>query len=80
MDTKYTKEKKKVAHIINNRPVHPTIDNLKSIELIILPPNTTSKVQSMDQGVIGSWKAYYKALALQRLVVANDKGKGLPFF
>ena len=34
----------------------------------------------MDQGVIHSLKAYYKALALQRLVVALDKGKYLPVF
>ena len=80
MDTKFTKEKKKVALIIDNCPAHPTIDNLKSIELIFLPPNTTSKLQPMDQGVIRSLKAYYKALALQRLVVAINKGKDLPVF
>ena len=34
----------------------------------------------MDQGVIRSLKAYYNALALQRLVVAIDKGKDLPVF
>ena len=80
MDTKFTKEKEKVALIIDNCPAHPTIDNLKSIELIFLPPNTTSKLQPMDQGVIRSLKAYYKALALQRLVVAINKGKDLPVF
>ena len=80
MDTKFTKEKKKVALIIDNCPANPTINNLKSIELIFLPPNTTSKPQLMDQGVICSLKAYYKALALQRLVVAIDKGKDLPNF
>ena len=44
MDTKFTKEKKKVTLIIDNCPAHPTIDNLKSIKLIFLPPNTTSKL------------------------------------
>ena len=80
MDSKFTKEKKKVALIIDNCPAHPTIDNLKSTELIFLPPNTTSKLQPMDQGVIRSLKAYYKSLASQRLVVAIDKGKDLPVF
>ena len=80
MDTKFTKEKKKVAPIIDNCPAHPAIDNLKSIELIFLPPNTTSKLQLMDQAVIRSLKTYYKALALQKLVVAIDKGKDLPVF
>ena len=80
MDTKFTKDKKKVALITDNCPAHLTIDNLKSIELIFLPPNTTSKLQSMYQGIIRSMKAYYKALALQKLVVAIDKGKDLPVF
>ena len=80
MDSKSTKEKKNVALIIDNCPAHPTIDNLRPIELIFLPPNTTSKLQQMDQGVIRSLKAYYKSLASQRLVVAIDKGKDLPVF
>ena len=80
IDTKFTKEKKKVALIIDNCPAHLTINNLKSIELILLPRNTTSKLQPMDQEVIRSLKAYYKALALERLVVAIDKGKVLPVF
>ena len=80
MDIKFTKEKKKVLLIIDNCLAHPTINNLKSIELIFLPPNTTSKLQPMNQGVIRALKAYYKALALQKLVVAIDKGKDLPVF
>ena len=80
MDTKFTIEKKKVALIIDNCPANLTIDNLKSIELIFLPLNTTSKLQPTDQGVIRSLKAYYKALALQRLDVAIDKRKDLPVF
>ena len=79
-DAKFTKEKKKVALIIDNCPAHPMIDNLKSIELVFLAQNTTSKLQPMDQGVIRSLKAYYEALALQRLVVAIDKGKDLSVF
>ncbi|XP_065673883.1 tigger transposable element-derived protein 4-like [Hydra vulgaris] len=34
MDTKFTKEKKKEAFIIDNCPAHLTVDKLKSIELI----------------------------------------------
>ena len=45
MDTKFTKEKKTVALIIDNCPAHPSIGNLKSIELIFLPPNTTNSNQ-----------------------------------
>ena len=60
VEKKFAKEKKNVALIIGNCPAHPTIDNLKSIELIFLPPNTTSKLQPMDQGVIRFLKTYCK--------------------
>ena len=60
MDTKFTKERKKVVLIIDNCPAHPTTDNLKSIEAIFLPPNNTSKLQLMDQGAICSLKLITK--------------------
>ena len=41
-----------VAFVIDSCPAHPHIFNLKSIKLYFLPPNTTSKTQPMDQGVI----------------------------
>ena len=46
-----------VAFVIDNCPAHPHIDNLKAIKLYFLPPNTTSKTQPMDQGVVSSLKA-----------------------
>ena len=46
-----------VALIIDNCPAHPNVDNLKAIELVFLPPNTTSKTQLMDQGIIRALKA-----------------------
>jgi hypothetical protein len=38
---------------VDNCSAHPSIDNLKSINLQFLPPNTTSKLQPMDQGIMG---------------------------
>ena len=61
----FTKEGRKIALLIDNCPAHPFIDNLVSIELIFLPPNTTSKVKPMDKGIIRSLKAYYKALLVR---------------
>ena len=37
--------------------LHPVIENLKARKVIFLPPNTTSKLQPMDQVVIRSLKA-----------------------
>ena len=49
-DEKFENEGRKVALIIDNCPAHPVIENLKSITLYFLPPNTTSALQPMDQG------------------------------
>ena len=60
LDNKCLAEDRKIALIVDNCPSHPLINNLAAIELIILPPNTTSTSQPMDQGVIRSLKAHYR--------------------
>ena len=62
LDKKFTKLKKKIALIIDNFPAHRKINDITFIELIFVPPNTISKLQSMDEGVIWSLKAYFKSL------------------
>ena len=52
IDRRFTAEGKKIALVVDNCPAHPSIDNLVSVDLIFLPPNTTSKLQPMDQGVM----------------------------
>ena len=66
--------------MVDNCPAHPSIDNPVSVNLILLPPNTTSKLQPMDQGVIRSLKAYYRSLSVQKLIEAIEKNKPLPEF
>ena len=74
-DPKFEREGRKVAFIVDNCPAHPTISNLKAINLVFLPPNTTSKTQPMDQGFIGSLKAYYRATCVRKILDAVDNGK-----
>ena len=49
LDRKFAAQDRKIALIVDNCPAHPIVDSLKAIELIFLPPNTTSKTQHMDQ-------------------------------
>ena len=77
-DEKFENEGRKVALIINNCPAHPVIENLKSITLHFLPPNTTSALQPMDQGVIWSLKSKYRTHIIQNVLAAIDQGKQLP--
>ena len=72
--TKWDKKlNRKVALILDNCAAHPKLTALKNIELFFLPPNTTSKTQPMDQGVIQNLKLFYRQqLALRRLI-AHEK-------
>ena len=80
IDRRFTAKGKKIALVIDNCPAHLSIDNLVSVDLIFLPPNTTSKLQPMDQGVIRSLKAYYKSLSVRKLIEAIEKNNPLPEF
>ena len=59
-------------------PAHPRIDNLQAAELTFLPPNTASKTQPMDQGVIRSLKAHCRAKVAKRYIASIDAKKGIP--
>ncbi len=47
--------------ILDNAPGHPTAlsDLNEHVKIIFLPPNTTSLIHPMDQGIIATFKAYY---------------------
>ena len=51
--------------LIDNAPSH-IIDEYSNINIQFLPPNTTSKIQPLDQGIIRSVKcAYRKTIQVQ---------------
>ena len=66
--------------IIDNCKAHPHVENLGWVELIFLPPNTTSVTQPMDQGIIRSLKAEYRSLAVKKVISALEEKKALPKF
>ena len=59
-----------MALIVNNCPAHTNIIQLKTIKLIILPPNTTSILQPCDQSIIQNLKYYYRTFLLRKYLVA----------
>ena len=80
LDRNFGSKKRKTALIIDNCPVHPDVPVLEWVELIFLPPNTTSVTQPMDQGVIRGLKAKYRSLAVKKQITALEKGSQLPKF
>ena len=75
---KFSAAKRKIALIIDNCTAHPHVEQLASIELIFLPPNTTSHTQPMDQGVIHALQAKYRSLAVRKLIAALEKKNPVP--
>ncbi|GBN16501.1 Tigger transposable element-derived protein 4 [Araneus ventricosus] len=53
LDKRMTAECRKIALLFDNCPAHPKEinQNLKNVTVFYLPPNTTSKLQPMDQGM-----------------------------
>ena len=70
----------KIALIIDNCPPLPDIPALGQVELVFLPPNTTSITQPLDQGVVWSLKAKYCSLAVKKQTDTFGKENQLPKF
>ena len=69
-------EGRKITMIVDN--CHPHVEALQAVQLIFLPPNTTSKLQAMDQGVIKSLKAKYRSAVVKLYINRIESGQELP--
>ena len=74
LDRNFGSKKRKITLIIDNCPAHPDVPALEWVELIFLPPNTTSVTQPMDQGVTRGLKAKYRSLPVKKQITALEKG------
>lgn len=57
-DKKKKKQIRKIILFLDNATSHPDL-KLKNINLIFLPPNTTSHCQPLDQFIIQNFKVIY---------------------
>lgn len=62
-------QNRKIALLIDNCAAHNKIPVLNHVEVIFLPPNCTSVLQPLDQGIIRSLKARYRTRILQRILL-----------
>ncbi|XP_053404457.1 tigger transposable element-derived protein 4-like [Mercenaria mercenaria] len=72
IDREMKRRGRRITMVVDNAPCHPKLENLSNIELIFLPPNTTSKTQPMDQGVIQNLKVHYRKRVVLRQLSAID--------
>ena len=64
----------KILLIVDNAPGHrPFIGDLHpNIKVVFIPPNTTSLIQPMDQGVIAAFKYYYLMRTFAQAIAATE--------
>lgn len=63
----------KAILVLDNAPTHPgELDCEEDIKLVFLPPNVTSLIQPMDQGVIQSMKRRYRRKFLSEILERTE--------
>ncbi len=64
-----------VALLLDNAGCHPPdiVGKYSNIKVIWLPPNTTSKLQPLDLGIIQIFKTYYRKLLLKYVLSKIDE-------
>ena len=76
LDRKFMQAGQRVAVVVDNCPAHPNVQSqLLAIQLVFLPPNTTSVLQPCDQGIIRRLKVHYRHTLMQKSIMAIDNGE-----
>ena len=75
-DRALTCQKRRVLLFVDNCPAHPKDVPLKNIKLAFLPPNATSKLQPLDQGIIKVVKQKYRKRVVQRFLRSMETTDG----
>ncbi|XP_054087836.1 tigger transposable element-derived protein 4-like [Zeugodacus cucurbitae] len=73
---KFGKQDRKVLLFVDNYTAHPrdVKNKLKNIQLAYFPPNMTSLLQPMDQGIIYNMKQHYRKRILTNILAQLDEG------
>ena len=67
IDKYFRQQKRHVLLFVDNFSGHEIPENLTNIVLKFFPPNTTSRLQPLDQGVIRTFKSNYRRKLLNYL-------------
>jgi hypothetical protein len=65
-------KKRKILMFIDNCAAHPPV-TLSHVKLVFLPPNTTSRLQPCDAGIIAAVKSQYRKRLLRHLLANMDE-------
>lgn len=65
-------QKRKVLLFLDNATSHPSDLKLKNVKIHFLPPNTTAFCQPLDQGIIKTFKTFYRSAILKHILSRMD--------
>ncbi|GBN53223.1 Tigger transposable element-derived protein 4 [Araneus ventricosus] len=78
LDKSMRVEKRIIIFFIDNCSAHNNLPAFKTVSVKLFPANTTSKLQSRDQGIIRSFKVNYRRQLVRKTVDDIDEGSTLP--
>ena len=72
-------EKRKILMFLDNSSTYKVSnqDLFSNVKLIFFPPNATSVLQPLDQGVIQNFKIVYRKLMIRRILCEMDQSQGM---
>ena len=63
------------AHELAVKSINNSTSPLRNTLVIWLPANSTSRFQPLDQGIINTWKTYWKRQWVKYIVCEFDNGR-----
>ncbi len=74
-DLAMEKESRKILLVVDNCSSHKITVELKCIEIMFLPPNTTSIIQPLDQGILKAFKTRFTSKKLNIILNKMEIGE-----
>ena len=71
VDNRIRRQNRHILLFLDNCGSHPHME-LENVKVVFLPPNTTSKLQPMDAGIIQNLKMVYRKKLLRHIIFLVD--------
>jgi hypothetical protein len=72
LNSKMKAQKRNILLLVDNCSAHPTLA-LSNVKMMFFPPNTTSRLQPCDAGIIATVKSHYRKRLLRHVLIHMDE-------